>query len=104
MASPLPVASAAFRDIQRLFADDTRLSFSLADLLAEPGDLVVGLNEPYSGYLPGDTIDRHAIRKGRQNTLIEIRNDLVEDEAGQSAWADRLGELLPKALYAAEHR
>lgn len=87
-----------------LFAEDTRLSHPLADLLSASNDLVVGLNEPYSGYLAGDTIDRHAIRKARQNTLIEIRNDLVENEAGQRAWADRLGELLPKALYAAEQR
>ena len=87
-----------------LFADDTRLSLPLADLLEGSGDLVVGLNEPYSGYLAGDTIDRHALRHGRQNTLIEIRNDLVTDEAGQAAWADRLGDLLPKALQAADAR
>lgn len=87
-----------------LFADDARLSLPLADLLGEDGDLVVGLNEPYSGYLTGDTIDRHALRQGRQNTLIEVRNDLVTDQAGQSAWADRLGDLLPRALYIAETR
>ncbi len=85
-----------------LFADDTRLSLPLASLLEAEGDLVVGLNEPYSGYLKGDTIDRHALGPGRQNTLIELRNDLIEDEAGQIAWADRLGELLPRALDLAE--
>ena len=87
-----------------LFADDTRLSFPLADLLREDPALVVGLNEPYSGYLVGDTIDRHALRKARHNTLIELRNDLVENEEGQKAWAERLAELLPKALHAAEMR
>lgn len=87
-----------------LFADDARLSLPLADLLGASRDLVVGLNEPYSGYLTGDTIDRHALRRARQNTLIEIRNDLVEGEAGQREWADRLGDLLPKALYSAETR
>ena len=87
-----------------LFADDTRLSFPLADLLREDPSLVVGMNEPYSGYLAGDTIDRHALRKGRQNTLIELRNDLVETEDDQKAWADRLSDLLPKALSAADTR
>ena len=87
-----------------LFADDARLSLPLGKLLEAEGDLVVGMNEPYSGYLAGDTIDRHAIRKGRHNTLIEIRNDLIADDAGQHAWADRLSELLPRALRMAENR
>ena len=87
-----------------LYAEDTRLSLSLADLLKADDTIVVGLNEPYSGYLDGDTIDQHAIRKGRQNTLIELRNDLIEDDAGQIAWADRLGDLLPDALEMAENR
>ncbi|MEO1537836.1 MAG: N-formylglutamate amidohydrolase [Pseudomonadota bacterium] len=85
-----------------LFADDARLSLPLADLLAEDADVVVGLNEPYSGYLDGDTIDRHALRKGRQNTLIELRNDLVSDEAGQRAWAEKLAGVLPQALVQAD--
>ena len=85
-----------------LFAEDTRLSLPLAELLSSDPSLVVGLNEPYSGYLEGDTIDRHAIRKGRQNTLIELRNDLIEDEAGQMFWADRLATVLPDALEMAD--
>ncbi|MEM6385883.1 MAG: N-formylglutamate amidohydrolase [Pseudomonadota bacterium] len=85
-----------------LFADDARLSLPLADLLAEDANTTVGLNEPYSGFLEGDTIDRHALRKGRQNTLIELRNDLIEDDLGQKVWAKRLANLLPKALLSAE--
>lgn len=85
-----------------LFAKDARLSLPLLALLRAEGDLVVGENEPYSGHLPGDTIDRHATRKGRQNTLIEIRHDLIEDDAGQSRWADRLARVLPQALTRAE--
>ncbi len=85
-----------------LFAEDTRLSLPLAELLARDETLVIGLNEPYSGFLPGDTIDRHAIRKGRQNTLIELRSDLIEDEAGQADWAERLADVLPEALHLAD--
>lgn len=85
-----------------LFADDTRLSMPLAELLQRDEELVVGLNEPYSGYLAGDTIDRHALRKGRQNTLIELRSDLIEDDAGQAEWAERLAAVLPEALHLAD--
>lgn len=77
---------------------DERLSRPLiARLLAQP-DLCTGDNEPYSGHLPGDAIDRHALATGRQNTLIEVRNDLIGDSAGQEAWAARLSPVLTAAL------
>lgn len=81
-----------------LHAWDARLSDPLIALLeAEPG-LVVGRNEPYPGHLPGDAIDRHALKHGRLNTLIELRNDLIESEPAQAHWGERLAELLTKAL------
>lgn len=86
-----------------LFADDERLSAPLIDLLRQEPGMIVGANEPYSGHLKGDTIDRHAIATGRQNTLIEIRNDLIEDDKGQVEWADRFARLLPAALSRAEN-
>lgn len=55
---------------------------------------ITGDNEPYSGHLQGDSIDRHALAHGRPNVLIEIRNDLIEDSAGQELWADRLAGVL----------
>ena len=77
---------------------DERLSRVLIDrLLAEP-DLCVGDNEPYSGHLPGDAIDRHALQPGRLNTLIEVRNDLIGTEADQQAWAARLAAILQDAM------
>ena len=84
-----------------LFAEDDRLSRPLIQLLKGEG-LTVGENQPYSGALRGDTIDRHAIQTGRQNTLIEIRNDLIQHEDQQLEWADRFARLLPLALDAAE--
>ncbi|WP_424988423.1 N-formylglutamate amidohydrolase [Microbulbifer sp. S227A] len=80
-----------------LYADDDRLARPLIDLLAEDG-LCVGDNEPYSGHLPGDAIDKHAIGPGRPNVLIELRNDLIADHAGQRAWAERLAPILTRAL------
>jgi predicted N-formylglutamate amidohydrolase len=77
---------------------DPRLSRALlAELAAEP-DLCLGDNEPYAGHLPGDAIDRHALRAGRHNTLIELRNDLIADAPAQAAWAARLAPRLVAAL------
>ncbi|MDQ1847170.1 N-formylglutamate amidohydrolase [Gemmobacter fulvus] len=77
---------------------DPRLSRRLiARLQAEP-DLCVGDNQPYSGHLPGDAVDRHALQGGRHNTLIELRNDLIATSAAQAAWADRLAPILMAAL------
>ncbi len=55
---------------------------------------ITGDNQPYSGHLQGDSIDRHALAHGRPNVLIEIRNDLIADAAGQLEWADRLAAVL----------
>ena len=74
--------------------EDARLSRVLIDRLQAEGDLCVGDNEPYAGYLPGDAIDRHALQWGRHNTLIEVRNDLIGDAAGQAAWGHRLARIL----------
>jgi predicted N-formylglutamate amidohydrolase len=81
--------------------DDERLSRPLLEgLRAEPG-LAVGDNEPYA---PKDrvyyTLERHARPLGLPCVMIEIRNDLVADTAGQMAWAERLARLLAQATVA----
>ncbi len=77
---------------------DARLSHQLLVRLGQQADLCVGDNAPYSGHLPGDAIDRHALRHNRHHTLIELRNDLIGTETAQQAWADRLAPLLKDAL------
>lgn len=79
---------------------DDRLSRAVIAGLQEVPDWCVGDNEPYSGHLPGDAIDRHALAKGRHNTLIELRNDLIATEADQSEWAHKLAPILISALRA----
>jgi predicted N-formylglutamate amidohydrolase len=76
---------------------DTRLALPFIAALAAEG-LQVGDNEPYSGHLDGDAIDRHALTPGRPNVLIELRNDLISHEDGQIAWADRLAPVLERVL------
>ncbi|ACA19527.1 N-formylglutamate amidohydrolase [Methylobacterium sp. 4-46] len=74
---------------------DGRVARPLLDgLRADPAGLTVGDNEPYAGGLPGDTLDRHAGARGLPNALIEIRQDLIADEAGQAEWAGRFARLL----------
>lgn len=77
---------------------DERFSKPLITRLQAETDLCIGDNEPYSGHLPGDAIDRHALRLGRHNTLIEVRNDLISTPAEQAHWARRLAGVLTKAL------
>lgn len=77
---------------------DDRFPRPLIDALAAPGDLIVGDNEPYDGALRNDCLYRHATLPGRANALLEIRQDLIADEAGQSEWAERLAEILPDIL------
>ena len=77
---------------------DARFSKPLIVRLQAEADLCVGDNEPYSGHLPGDAIDRHALRLGRLNTLIELRNDLIGDPVHQAHWAARLAPILTEVV------
>ncbi|MFN3847099.1 MAG: N-formylglutamate amidohydrolase [Paracoccaceae bacterium] len=77
---------------------DDRLSRAVIAGLQQVPDWCVGDNEPYSGHLPGDAIDRHALMHGRHNTLIELRNDLIATDAAQAVWARRLAPVLTVAL------
>lgn len=85
-------------EIGVLYADDDRLARLLLDVLDGEPDLTIGDNEPYLGHLPGDAVDRHALAHGHLNVLIELRNDLIETETQQFAWAERLAPLLERAL------
>lgn len=82
---------------------DSRLSQALIARLQAEADLCIGDNEPYSGHLPGDAIDRHALAHHRHNTLIELRNDLIATPADQAAWAKRLAPILTQALKDISH-
>jgi len=77
-----------------LWDRDDRAVRPLLDMLAAEPGLVVGDNEPYDGALRGDTMYRHCIVTGFAHALIEIRQDLIADEAGQEAWARRLAPML----------
>ena len=84
-----------------LYSDDARLAHPLIERLRAEPDLCVGDNEPYTGHLEGDTMDRHGVKPCRCHALIELRNDLIAAEEDQRAWAARLAPILNDALRAA---
>jgi len=86
-------------EIGILYAEDTRLAAPLMDACRDSG-WCVGDNRPYNGDLPGDAIDQHALQHGRPNVLIELRNDLIAEDAGQRLWAERLAPILTETLAA----
>jgi predicted N-formylglutamate amidohydrolase len=86
-------------EVAVLYNRAPRLSQALAALLREEGGLVVGENEPYRVSDETDYgVPVHAEAGGLDYLEIEIRQDLIEGEAGQLAWAARLARLLPQAL------
>ncbi len=77
-----------------LYQRDTRLPPLLLKGLRAGGDLVVGDNEPYAVSDETDyTIPVHGEARGLMNTGIEIRQDLIADQAGEREWADRLANI-----------
>jgi predicted N-formylglutamate amidohydrolase len=80
--------------IGTLYHRDTRLPALLLKLLRAEADLVVGDNEPYAVSDETDyTIPVHGEARGLMNTGIEIRQDLIADQAGQKQWAERLARI-----------
>jgi predicted N-formylglutamate amidohydrolase len=77
-----------------LWDADPRLARPLIAGLAGDPAIVVGDNEPYHGALKGDTLYRHATKRGLAHALVEIRQDLIADPAGVNDWADRLASVL----------
>ena len=77
-----------------LYQRDARFAHALLEALRDEGDLMVGDNEPYRVSDATDyAIPVHAERRGLPHVELEIRQDLIADEAGQQAWAQRLARL-----------
>jgi len=86
-------------DIGVLHRWDRRLADLLMAALAGDGGLVVGDNQPYRVALDEDyTIPVHAETRGMPYALLEVRQDLVSDDAGAEDWAGRLAGVLGDVL------
>lgn len=79
-------------EIGILYNRDTRAARPAVEWLRAQG-FVTGDNEPYSGRLLNATLNRHAEAEGIPSIAIEIRNDLIRDDAGIQLWAERLQQL-----------
>ena len=77
-----------------MYHRDARVAGELIKRLRRDERLIVGDNEPYSISDETDyTLPAHGESRGLAHVGIEIRQDLVADEAGQIAWAVRLAAL-----------
>jgi predicted N-formylglutamate amidohydrolase len=75
------------------------LADALREQLSAGSDLIVGDNEPYTVDDESDyTLPVHGEKRSVIHVAIEIRQDLIGEEAGQLAWAARLAEVLPQAV------
>jgi len=78
----------------RSYHRDDRLPHLLRDALRRDGDLVVGDNEPYAVSDAPTTPSRCTARARLMHSGLEIRQDLIADQAGQHQWAERLARIL----------
>ena len=81
-----------------LYNRDRRFAGLVLEMLRRERDLTFADNEPY--FLSDETdytIPQHGEMRGLPHVEIEIRQDLVGDEAGQAAWAERVTRALEGA-------
>jgi predicted N-formylglutamate amidohydrolase len=78
-----------------LYNRDRKFAGMVLDALRREPGLTIGDNEPYFVSDETDyTIPRHAEARGLPHVEIEIRQDLLMDEAGRAEWAQRITRVL----------
>ena len=101
MHSFTPVYFGRQRDVEIgiLHDTDARLADAMLAEAANDGRYDARRNEPYG---PQDgvthTLKEHGLSNGLANVMIEVRNDLIRDEAGQEIVAGYLAGLLRNSL------
>jgi predicted N-formylglutamate amidohydrolase len=90
-----------FHDVARpwhlgmLYHRDARVAHALLRMIREEGEWTVGDNEPYSVSDATDyAIPVYGEGRGIAHVEIEIRQDLIADDDGAAAWAERLATWL----------
>ncbi len=99
--TPVYMGKSRAVEIGILHDSDTRLADAMLDLAPAHTELNTQRNAPYG---PEDgvthTLKLHALPNGLLNVMIEVRNDLITDEASQLAMAKTLANLINDALAA----
>jgi predicted N-formylglutamate amidohydrolase len=81
-----------------LYNRDRRFAGIVLNMLRREGQLMVADNEPYFVSDETDyTVPHHAEARSLPYVEIEIRQDLVSDDAGQCEWAARIARALKDA-------
>jgi predicted N-formylglutamate amidohydrolase len=78
--------------------DDSPLSSAVLSLLQRQFGEAAGDNLPYAMDGTDNTVDVHALPRGLDYLELEVRQDLIADEAGQIEQGEILGTLLTEAL------
>lgn len=74
-----------------LWKQDSRLAARVFDRLRSSCSGPVGFNEPYDANLYETmTLDHQILPRGLRHVVFEIRNDLIQNEAGCKEWANLL--------------
>ena len=86
-----------------LYNRDPRLAHAMLDLIRADGRFVAGDNEPYAVSDGTDySVPVHGERRGLAHIEIEVRQDLIESDAGQREWAAHLARWLEQAARIAQ--
>jgi len=81
-----------------LYNRDRRFAGIVLEMLRHEADLIIADNEPYFVSDETDyTVPHHAEARSLPYVEIEIRQDLVSDDAGQVEWAARISRALIEA-------
>ncbi len=80
-----------------LWDKDDRLRNLMMDYMAGQPAICFGDNTPYSGRLKNDCLYRHGTKNGLPHALIELRQDEIEDAAGQTRWAEHMVAIMKLA-------
>jgi predicted N-formylglutamate amidohydrolase len=78
-----------------LYQRDSRLAHRVLHSLRAENAFVIGDNEPYSvSDLTDYAIPEYGEKRGLLHVELEIRQDLIADDAGQTQWAERTARVL----------
>jgi predicted N-formylglutamate amidohydrolase len=85
-------------EISVLWDTDDRISSPMLSFLRMDNKYIIGDNEPYKGYLKGDTLYTHGTTRGIPHVLIEVRNDLIANNEGQKNIAEYLADIIERII------
>jgi predicted N-formylglutamate amidohydrolase len=86
-------------EIGILYNEDDRAASAAIPLFRAQGT-VTGDNEPYSGRLLNASMNRHAEARGLPYLGIEVRQDLIDHEAGVARWSERIAAVVEQSCAA----